>query len=92
MKPLRSRLILLSLLLCISASGQVTPPALIVDQGESDGAKPPEILPITSVKVQTRILGCIAETAMTLVFSNPQDRALAGDLVKDRKDRGQTYK
>jgi tetratricopeptide (TPR) repeat protein len=39
-----------------------------------------ESLPVTTVTIEARIFGPVAETRMTMVFSNPHNRALAGDL------------
>jgi hypothetical protein len=35
---------------------------------------------LTDVQIEARIVGHLAETAMTLTFFNPQARVLAGDL------------
>jgi Ca-activated chloride channel homolog len=54
---------------------RVPPPALMVQEEES--SKP---LKISSVDVDVRIVGFVAETRMTMVFYNPHDRVMAGDL------------
>jgi hypothetical protein len=60
------------------AHGQDRPPVLVIDgTGAVSRARS---LPIDEVRVEARIVGPVAETRMTLVFANPQDRQLAGDL------------
>ncbi|MDX1683579.1 MAG: VIT domain-containing protein, partial [Phycisphaeraceae bacterium] len=39
-----------------------------------------EALTITDLKVEAKIQGSLVETAMTITFFNPHDRAMAGDL------------
>ncbi len=53
-----------------------TAPALVVTE---EGQKP-LALGISTVKAEVRIVGYIAETRMTMVFTNPHKRNLAGDL------------
>ena len=57
------------------ATAQERPPALVVTESNR-----PVPLAISQVDVDVRILGFVAETRMTLVFHNRQNRALAGDL------------
>ncbi|MDQ7826704.1 MAG: VIT domain-containing protein [Candidatus Eremiobacteraeota bacterium] len=52
------------------------PPAMVV-KGQDEK---PEELGIARVEIKTRIYGYFAETEMTLVFSNPHSRPMAGDL------------
>ncbi|MEJ2663488.1 MAG: VIT domain-containing protein, partial [Spirochaetia bacterium] len=54
---------------------QNVPPALFVKDGEKSVA-----LQVTAVHVDTRIYGSLAQTAMTMTFYNPGNRAVAGDL------------
>lgn len=63
--------------LCGSAWAQEVPPAMFVSGA---AGKKKEALPLAKVKIEARIFGYLAETRMTLTFSNPHDRALAGDL------------
>ena len=58
-----------------NSTAQNLPPALMVEENER--SKP---LKISKVDVDVRIHGFVAETRMTLVFHNPQNRPLAGDL------------
>ena len=51
------------------------PPALMVKEAAAS-----EPLALQRLAVDTRILGFLAETRMTLTFANPYDRALTGDL------------
>jgi len=65
-----------ALLVCLSlASAQERPPALVVTESNR-----PVALAISKAEVEVRIIGFVAETRMTLVFHNDQNRALAGDL------------
>ena len=57
------------------AATPLPPPALMV---EGQGHASP--LAIARVDVETRIVGFVAQTRMTLVFRNGLNRALAGDL------------
>jgi hypothetical protein len=50
-------------------------PALVVKVGDK-----PEALGVSAVKVEARIFGCLAETRMTLTFSNPHERQFEGEL------------
>ncbi|MFO1512361.1 MAG: VIT domain-containing protein [Verrucomicrobiota bacterium] len=60
---------------CLTSPAQVLPPALLVeDQNHSTP------LAISTVDVEVRIHGPVAETRMTLVFRNELSRPLAGDL------------
>ncbi len=43
--------------------------------------QPAQDVTITRVAVEAQVVGHLAETRMTLTFRNPNDRALAGDLV-----------
>ncbi len=54
---------------------QGTAPALV----STDSGKP-EPLFLSKLAVDARILGVVAETRMTMTFSNPRDRQLSGDL------------
>ncbi len=40
-----------------------------------------ETLPVAQVEVTARVVGCIAETRITLTFKNPHRRVLEGELV-----------
>ncbi len=40
-----------------------------------------ETLPVSQVEVTARVVGCIAETRITLTFQNPHRRVLEGELV-----------
>jgi Ca-activated chloride channel homolog len=72
----RCALLLVAVFVVPVAHGQDRrPPALVF---ETDGKLQP--LAIRSVQIRARIIGRVAETSMTLVFSNPNARALAGDL------------
>lgn len=53
------------------------PPALMV---KVDKKKPSQPLGLTKLAVRTRIFGFLAETSMTMTFTNPHDRVLEGDL------------
>lgn len=48
-----------------------------VEDGKVEKTEP---LALTAFHVDTRILGFLAETRMTMTFSNPHNRVLAGDL------------
>ncbi len=65
----------LVLVLAFSAAAQEAPPALMV---KIEGKSQP--LGISKVACESRIVGRVAETRMTLTFANPHKRALAGDL------------
>lgn len=52
------------------------PPGLFIEQGDSR-----EPLSIAAVDVDTRVVGHLAETRMTLTFANPHPRPLGGELV-----------
>ena len=71
--------ILLALLLGLHGipAAQTIPPLLVV---KGEGGIQRIRLRVSSVKVETRIFGSLAETRMTLVFHNPSGRRLAGDL------------
>ena len=70
---------ILPLLVILLSAGlgraQTVPPALMVK--EKDRSEP---LRLSRVQTEVRIYGSLAETAMTMTFSNPRDRVLAGDL------------
>ena len=51
------------------------PPALVVKVGDKH-----EALAVTAVKAEARIFGFLAETRMTLTFSNPHERQFEGEL------------
>ncbi len=73
--------LLFALLLCTPAFAQqpITGgggPRMLVTDG-----KPNEELQVTRLDVQTRIVGHLAETSMTMTFHNPARRVVAGDLV-----------
>jgi len=71
-----SALVLMLLALAPLVFAQSAPPALVVnDQGK------PELLTISRVDIGVRILGHIAETSMTITFSNSKNRQLEGDLL-----------
>jgi hypothetical protein len=56
-------------------AAQGTAPALVsIDSGK------PEPLYLARLAVDVRIFGVVAETRMTMTFSNPHDRQLAGNL------------
>ena len=68
------------LLLCLLAPAAVAaavlpPPALMIKLNDRS-----EPLPVSKIQVEARIHGFLAETRMTLTFSNPHDRQLEGDL------------
>ena len=74
--PLQNWVLIVVLLLAPrNSSSQNLPPTLMVEENER--SKP---LTISKVDVDVRIHGFLAETRMTLVFHNPQNRPLAGDL------------
>ena len=52
------------------------PPTLVVTEGTTE-----KRLAITALDVQARVVGHLAETAITLTFFNPAGRAVAGDLT-----------
>lgn len=52
------------------------PPVLVTTEGSEETLK----LGVSRVDVEVRILGYLAETRMTMVFSNPFGRPLGGDL------------
>ena len=68
--------VLLAVVLTGHVAAQTVPPALFVKEGE----KKVEPMALAKVDTDVRIHGYIAETRMTMVFANPHDRALAGDL------------
>jgi Ca-activated chloride channel family protein len=72
---LTSVIVVLGCLVLRSGHAQSLPPALMVEENER--SKP---LLISKVEVEVQIHGFIAETRMTMVFQNPHDRPLAGDL------------
>lgn len=72
---LAALLVIIGCLTLSVAHAQSLPPALMV--AENERSKP---LQISKVDIEVQIHGFIAETRMTLVFQNPQDRPLAGDL------------
>lgn len=53
------------------------PPALFIPGPQPDTS---ERLGVKRVSVESRIVGALAETTMTLTFGNPHSRVLAGDL------------
>lgn len=55
----------------------VRPPALFVPGERPESS---ERLGVKRVSVESRIVGSLAETTMTLTFGNPHGRVLAGDL------------
>jgi tetratricopeptide (TPR) repeat protein len=66
---------MLSPFICPSLGAQEVPPALFVRmEGEL------EALRVSSVSIETRIIGPISETRMTLKFYNGSQRQLEGDL------------
>lgn len=67
-------LVLLILPALLFAQVQVEPAIFV--ENDDEAVK----LSVGRVEVETRILGSVAETSMTIVFGNPLDRVLAGDL------------
>jgi len=61
------------------AVAQSLEPVLVV-KVKGEKARKSQKLPLSALHVETRILGFIAETKMTMTFENPHDRVLAGDL------------
>ncbi len=57
---------------------QTLTPIVMVPAAETTGTESP--VRLARVDVDIRIHGFVADTAMTLVFYNPNDRVLAGDL------------
>ena len=71
------RITLLALLLLpLSLHTQPKPPALLVRDGG-----PQRPLPVSSVEVDVRVVGFVAETRLTLTFENPTEQVLEGELV-----------
>jgi Ca-activated chloride channel family protein len=52
-------------------------PRLVIDPDR----RPLQDVTISRVAIEAQVIGHLAETRMTLTFSNPNDRTLAGDLV-----------
>ncbi|MEE8436318.1 MAG: VIT domain-containing protein, partial [bacterium] len=75
-KPILIFLALLLGLIGVPAA-QTIPPLLVV---KGVGGTQSTRLRVSSVTVETRIFGSLAQTRMTLVFYNPSARRLAGDL------------
>ena len=67
--------VLVMLFLAGSAVAQNIPPILV-----TEGEKGSERLSLSKVAVVVEIYGFLAETKMTLMFRNPHNRQLAGDL------------
>jgi len=69
------------LILCLLTAGpalaQTRPPALLAVDDAAGRSKP---LGLSKVEVETRIFGFLAETRMTMTFTNPHDRQLEGML------------
>ena len=57
---------------------QTLTPIVMVPAAETTGTESP--IRVERVDVDIRIHGFVADTTMTLVFYNPNDRVLAGDL------------
>ncbi|MCX6554010.1 MAG: VIT domain-containing protein, partial [Candidatus Aminicenantes bacterium] len=71
---------LMGLLLIVSPArlaAQGAVPALVAS-GSGDGK--PEPLLLSGLAIDVRIVGAVAETRMTMLFHNPSDRQLSGDL------------
>jgi hypothetical protein len=75
MRTLAALPLLAVLALAAAAHAQTTGPALVVT--ENDEVRK---LHLAKVEVEARILGDLAQTKMTLVFANPEERELEGDL------------
>ncbi|MCX5682752.1 MAG: VIT domain-containing protein, partial [Planctomycetota bacterium] len=69
-----SLLVLLILAAAGSLTAQTAGPSLVVREGDVGS------LHLASVQVEARILGPISETKITLIFANPRQRDLEGDL------------
>jgi hypothetical protein len=78
MKSCAATTVVLLLASAVLLQAQDRPPTLLMEG--TGGASKAESLPITAVTVEARVFGPVAETRMTMVFSNPHSRALAGDL------------
>jgi Ca-activated chloride channel homolog len=78
---LAMRTVIAAFLLVLGLSGllsaQTTSPVLLTSEG---GGAASNRLRLAKVDVDVRILGSLAETKMTLVFANPEDRQREGDL------------
>jgi Ca-activated chloride channel homolog len=66
---------LLGLLLPALGLAQVSPPTMLVKI--KDKSQP---IKLSAVKIETTIVGFVAETRMTMTFFNPHSRQMAGDL------------
>jgi len=69
-----SFLVLFILAAAGALAAQTVGPALVVREGDVGALR------LARVEVEARILGSLSETKMTLVFANPRDRDLEGDL------------
>ncbi|MFT5130603.1 MAG: Ca-activated chloride channel family protein [Rhodothermales bacterium] len=69
------RFLLPTLLFALSLCAQEAPPALLVKQGDAH-----EEMRLSSLQVDVRIYGFLAETTSTMTFANPHDRVLEGDM------------
>ena len=78
MKKRPPAILLIALAAAAPLYAQERPPTLLI-QGTGTVANA-ESLPIAELAVQARIVGPVAETRMTMVFANPNERELAGDL------------
>ncbi len=67
--------LLLVLMSAATLAAQTVPPALMVKQ---NGVSTP--LGLAALRTDVRIFGSVAETTMTMTFSNPTARAMEGDL------------
>jgi Ca-activated chloride channel family protein len=64
--------------LAVAPPAPALPPVRLVVANDGE---PAQEVSVTRVAVEAQVFGHLAETRMTLTFSNPNARALAGDLV-----------
>ena len=69
------RALFLVLMSAATLSAQTVPPALMVKQ---NGVSTP--LGLAALRTEVRIFGSVAETTMTMTFTNPTPRPMEGDL------------
>ena len=69
--------VLWMILSVVSAFGQEIQPPVLVVRGDNKKEVP---LRITQVEIETDIVGFLSETTMTMVFYNPNDRQMEGNL------------
>ena len=60
-----------------AATAQTVPPILVPELPQGEKIEP---ITLSKIEINTRIFGFIAETSMIMVFYNPNQRRLAGDL------------